>query len=45
VSAATDAVLQMAPPPPRFINGSSYFMPRNTLFRLTRTTFSKSALG
>src|SRR5437867_2995439 len=38
--AATDAVLQMAPPAPRFINGSSYFMPRKTLFKLTRRTLS-----
>ena len=45
VSAATDAVLQMAPPPPCFISGSSYFMPRKTLLRLTRRTFSKSAAG
>jgi hypothetical protein len=38
-------VLQIAPPPPRFISGTSYFMPRNTLFRLIRKTLSKSLVG
>ncbi len=45
VKAATEAVLQMAPPPLRFIRGSSYFIPRKTLFKLIRMTFSKSLVG
>ena len=34
MKAATEAVLQIAPPPPRFISGTSYFMPRNALLQI-----------